>query len=249
MLGSMVTYTGLVTAVVGFALVIKPIARLDVTTRPEAAIILAIGVIVAAIGLNLPTAESRCVNVRTKLDEFVPTWQFSERHSIEIDAPPARVIDAVRHVRADEIFLFRTLTWIRRGGRPVPQSILNAGDSSQPIIDVALKGGFVMLADDSAHELILGTVVGAPRGSPRQVTAATFKSPPAGYAVAAMNFEVGPVGPDKTILTTETRVYANGSAERRKFARYWRVIYPGSAIIRRMWLRAARRRALTPAAR
>ena len=249
MFGSAVTYTGLVTAIIGLALVVKPITRLGIRTRPEAAIIFGIGVVVAAIGLNLPTSESRSRGAQTKLDEFLPTWQFNERHSIQIDAPPARVLDAVRHVRADEIFLFRTLTWIRRGGRPVPQSILSAGGSSQPLIDVALKGGFVMLADDSAHELVLGTVVGKPRGSPRQITAATFKSPPAGYAVAAMNFEVSPVGPDKTTLTTETRVYANGPEERRKFARYWRVIYPGSAIIRRMWLRAAQRRALTPAAR
>ena len=249
MFESTVTYVGLVTAIAGLALLVKPITQLGITTRPEAAIILGIGIVVAAIGLNLPTSESRSSNARTKLDEFVPAWQFNERHSLEIDAPPARVIDAVRHVRADEIFLFRTLTWIRRGGRPVPQSILNAGGSSQPIIDVALKGGFIMLADDSAHELVLGTVVGAPRGSPRQITPATFKSPPAGYAVAAMNFEVSPLGMDKTILVTETRVYANGSEERRKFARYWRMIYPGSAIIRRMWLRAARRRAMTPAAR
>ena len=33
-------------------------------------------------------------------------------------------------------------------------------------------------------------------------------------------------------------------AARRRFAAYWRVIYPGSAIIRRMWLRAIERRAM-----
>lgn len=249
MFESTVTYSGLVTALVGLVMVIKPITQLGITTRPEAAIICGIGIVVAAIGLNLPTSESRSVSVRAKLDEFVPTWQFNERHSIEIDAPPARVIDAVRGVRADEIFLFRTLTWIRRGGRAVPQSILNAGGDGEPIIDVALKGGFVMLADDAAHEIVLGTVVITPRGSARQTTAATFKSPPPGCAVAAMNFVVTPAAPEKTILMTETRVYANGARERRKFARYWRMIYPGSAIIRRMWLRAARRRAMTPAAR
>jgi len=43
-----------------------------------------------------------------------------------------------------------------------------------------------------------------------------------------------------------TRVFASGPAARRRFAAYWRVIYPGSALIRRMWLRAIERRATSP---
>jgi hypothetical protein len=38
-------------------------------------------------------------------------------------------------------------------------------------------------------------------------------------------------------------VHATDDSARRKFARYWRVIYPGSALIRRMWLRAIKLRA------
>jgi hypothetical protein len=41
-------------------------------------------------------------------------------------------------------------------------------------------------------------------------------------------------------------VFANSPHARRRFAAYWRVIYPGSAIIRRMWLRAIQHRAMTP---
>jgi hypothetical protein len=47
----------------------------------------------------------------------------------------------------------------------------------------------------------------------------------------------------ETVLTTETRVYATDAATRKRFALYWRVIYPGSALIRVMWLRAIRNRA------
>ncbi len=45
-------------------------------------------------------------------------------------------------------------------------------------------------------------------------------------------------------MTTETRVFANSDDARRRFAPYWRVIYPGSAIIRHMWLSAIARRAM-----
>ena len=243
MFGSTIVYTGLVIAAAGLVFVAKPIRLLHVTTRRDGLIILGVGVAVAAIGLNLPTRETRVARVESKLDQFVPVWEFDERHTIDIDASPAQVFAAIRGVRADEISLFRTLTWIRRGGRSRPQTILDAGDR-QPIIDVALKGGFIMLADDSARELVIGTVVVAPHGAPRQINVETFRSPlPPGYALAAMNFLILPAGPNKSVVTTETRVHANSPQARRNFARYWRLIYPGSAIIRRMWLRAIRRRA------
>jgi hypothetical protein len=42
-------------------------------------------------------------------------------------------------------------------------------------------------------------------------------------------------------------VAASDARAERRFAAYWRVIYPGSAWIRRMWLRAIKARAeLTP---
>ena len=39
------------------------------------------------------------------------------------------------------------------------------------------------------------------------------------------------------------RVFATDASARRQFTAYWHIIYPGSAIIRRSWLRAIQRRA------
>jgi len=170
-------------------------------------------------------------------------YQFSEHHAVVVPAPPAHVIDAIRRVRASEITFFQTLTWIRRGGRNLPPGILNAGEN-QPIIDVALKGGFVKLADDSTRELVLGTVVGAPAGARGVERPETFRNRlPPGFALATMNFRVEPRGKTSSLVSTDTRVYANDDSSRRRFAAYWRVIYPGSALIRRMWLRAIEKRA------
>jgi len=181
----------------------------------------------------------------TRLDEFVPIWQFGEHHSIKIAASPERVFDAVKGIRASEITFFRTLTWIRRGGRKLPESILNAGDTT-PLLDVATKSGFIYLANDAPRELVVGTIVIAPHGARRPLTPQTFTAPlPPGYALAAMNFLVKPEGPNASIVSTETRVFANSPQSRKRFARYWRLIYPGSALIRRMWLRAIRKRATT----
>jgi hypothetical protein len=236
-------YSGLVVTTVGLILFIKPIERLHVESRSRALVIIGIGAVLVGAGLTLPARESRVKIVTTHLDEFVPVWQFGERHTISVAAPPARVFEAIRSVRGNEISLFNALTWIRRGGRRGPESILNAGDSA-PLLDVATRNGFIYLADDAPRELVIGTVVVAPPGRRGTLTPQTYKTQlPPGFALAAMNFVVAPDGPNASLVSTETRVFANSPGARRRFARYWRMIYPGSALIRRMWLRAVERRA------
>jgi hypothetical protein len=59
-----------------------------------------------------------------------------------------------------------------------------------------------------------------------------------------MNFTVAPGHVLGTVrLRTETRIVISEPIARRRFALYWRAIFPGSALIRRMWLRAIRMRA------
>ena len=231
--------------VAGLALTVRPLQRLNVTTRSRGLLVVVAGGSLAGVGLLVPVSESRITHVKTRLDEFVPVWQFREFHTTDVAAPPARVFEALKHVRADEIFLFQTLTWLRRGGRQLPQSILNAGDR-ESLIDVATANGFVRLADEAPRELVIGTVVIAPPGAKAAPGPALFQTPlPPGFAVAAMNFFVAPDRVGGSVLSTETRVFASSVAARRRFAAYWRIIYPGSALIRRMWLRAVQKRATT----
>ena len=249
MFGSAIVYTGLVITAAGVILFLKPIERLHVRSGSDALAIAGIGALLVGVGLTLPASESRVKKVESRLDEFMPAWQFRERHTIRIAAPPTTVFEGIRNVRASEIALFKTLTWIRRGGRRAPESILNAGDST-PLLDVATRNGFIYLADEAPREIVIGTVVVAPRGGRGELTPQTFKTQlPPGFALAAMNFLVAPDGPNGSLVSTETRVFANSAGAKRRFARYWRLIYPGSALIRRMWLRAVERRATDPATR
>ena len=188
--------------------------------------------------------ESRIEHVETRIDEFMPVWQFGELHSIEVAASPARTFEAMKAVTANEIFLFCLLTWIRRGGRRTSESILNPG-KTRPLIDVATGSGFVRLAEDSPRELVIGTIIRKPRDSSATLLPAIFKATlPPGHTIAAMNFLVTPTASGGSRVSTETRVFANSPAARRAFGNYWKVIYPGSALIRRMWLRAIKRRVL-----
>jgi len=241
--GSAAVYCGLVMTFAGLLLIAKPISRIGLGTRRRAVGVVVIGIVTTAAGAFAPAFETRITHSVTRLDEFAPVWQFHEVHTIHIAAPPERVFTAIRQVRAGEIFLFNTLTWIRRGGRPLPPGILNPG-ADEPLLDVATRTSFVWLADAAPRELVVGTVVAAPRGTRGRLTPGVFKaSLPPGFALATMNFFVSPDGSGGSLLSTETRVYANNPVVRRRFAAYWRLIYPGSALIRRMWLRAIARRA------
>jgi hypothetical protein len=240
-LGSAIVYSGVVVAGAGMLVVVRPPHTPILATRVRGLGLAAAGLAVSIGGLLLPASDSRARQPASWLDEFAPVWQFHEVHTRRIAASPERVFEALRQVRADEITLFQTLTWIRRGGRPAPPGILNAA-SNQPLLDVATSSGFIWLAIDPPRELVVGAVVGRPSGVRVPATAALIKAPPAGFAVATMNFMVTSDGAGGCFVSTETRVATGDAAARRRFAAYWRVIYPGSALIRRMWLRAIARR-------
>jgi len=188
------------------------------------------------------------------IDDFAPQWQFREIHRIGVLAPPEVALRAIREVTAREIRLFRLLTWVRRLGIPGRESILHP-PPDQPIIDVALRTGFLLLASSPPDplsasrrggtfgEIVLGSTVVMPHGAAPPTNPDEFlalRSP--GWAKAVTNFRV-----DHTlalcVVSTETRVWTSDPRTQRNFALYWWTIRLGSGLIRRMWLRAIRRRA------
>jgi hypothetical protein len=248
LLESALVYAGFVGVLVGSACLVKPLTFLHLTTRLQGGLVLLAGLFVAAVCLLLPAGETRIEKIRTRLDEFAPAYQFNEFHSARIAASCARTYHAIKSTTADEILLFRTLTWIRRGGHSGPEGILNAPER-QPLLDVATRTSFLLLAEDPGREILLGTLVAAPKETRLKAnpTPQDFKLlDRPGFAKAMMNFRLEDAGPGACEVTTETRVYATGTSARRRFAVYWRVIYPGSSLIRVMWLRAIKRRAESP---
>ncbi len=247
MLGVGVAYLGLIVSVLGAFSLLKPLSWLGIHTRGRAASVLVLGIVCVVTGWLLPANEVRVDEPRTQLDQFMPVYQFHEFHSIRIAASKEKVYRAIKTVTSGEISLFRTLTWIRRLGRPESEDILNA-PAHQPILDVATRTSFLLLAEEPDHEIVVGTAVLVPHGwrpshRPTPEEFKVFHEP--GFALAAMNFLIEEDGPSACILTTETRIYATDVSARRRFAPYWRTIYPGSALIRRMWLRSIARRAVS----
>ncbi len=153
------------------------------------------------------------------LDEFLPEYEFAERHRMLVSAPPERIDQALREVSLAEIPMARALWAIRRLGRPY-------GDPARPFVDEALKGAAV-LEDVPGEGIVL-----ALRGDFWRLRGGGDS------CRAVIDFRVL-----DGMLTTETRVHVPDPAARRKFRRYWRVIRPLSGLIRILLLRAAKRRA------
>jgi len=112
------------------------------------------------------------------------------------------------------------------------------------LLDGFRRGGFVDL-DESPDELVFGGIgrFWQPTGGLRRIDPADFRDfAEPGFAKAAFNFQVELVD-GRTVVRTETRIATTDEQARRRFGRYWRLIYPGSALIRMAWLRAIRRRA------
>jgi hypothetical protein len=239
---STVFYCGALVAIAGIVGIVRPFKRLHRSRgRALAIAILGIGFAWAARSITPPITVS---TARHGIDEFMPQYQFHERHETTVSASPERVFAAIRTVAADEIALFKLFTWLRRFGQRGPESILNPPDA-KPILDVAVASGFMVLLDRSPQEIVLGTVLATPKGISRRdiATADHFKllTQP-GVVKGVLNFRVEPDAA-RTRVITETRVLATDEQTLKMFTAYWRTIFPGSAILRVTWLRAIKARA------
>ncbi len=234
--------TALALVAVGVLSVVRPLRFLRIRSRRIGALVAVAGLALLAIGLTLPVRRLELPPVAPALDGIMSNYEFGEHHELQISAPPERVYAAVRAVTAEEIRLFRLLTWLRSPRWPGTgrENILNPA-ADRPILDVALGTGFVLLHDAPGHAVVVGAIVCCgPRRPPR--TAEDFQKAQGSLARAVMSFELEPRD-GGTRLVTQTRIQATDAAAERSFAAYWRVIYPGSAVIRWMWLRAIRDRA------
>jgi hypothetical protein len=212
-------WAGVILALAGLASMIRPLRLLLIRTRGVAAIVMLGGVMVSACALfwpyNLDHADQRSV-----LDRMMPEYHFHEVHSVRVQAPPELALRAMHEVTFEEIGLYRVLM----GARQLALGqIPRFSGMGQPVLETLNGDLFKPLAEEPGREVVLGGPVEFPGGQ----VEVTF------------NVRVEDEGGGWTRLSTETRILGTDEASARSFARYWCMIYPGSAIIRQMWLNAA----------
>lgn len=164
------------------------------------------------------------------LADALPVYHHSERHSVHVAATPSKALAAARATSLADVPLVRALFRLR-GLRAAPDG---------PLWDAMVAEGFQPFRDDT---LVLVGKPWSPRGRLRRVDDFVAFSEP-GWAKMALDLSAV-AERDGARLETETRVFLTDRAARRRFAAYWLVVRPFSGLVRRRWLRAAKRRAET----
>jgi len=159
----------------------------------------------------------------------LPEFHHRERHSIRVAASPERSLAAAHETCLDDVPLVRLLFRLRG---------LRAGSSVGAIWDAMRAEGFQPAGDDT---LVLVGKPWSPGGRLRKVDDfAAFAEP--GWAKMAIDLRAVP-DTGGARLETETRILLTDARARRRFAAYWLVVRPFSGLVRRGWLKAAKRRA------
>ena len=161
--------------------------------------------------------------------DALPVYHHNERHTIHVSASPERALAAAREARLDDAPLVRALFKLRG---------LRASSRGGPLWDGLLAQGFQPLGDDT---LVLVGKPWSAGGNLRQVADFVAFAEP-GYAKMAMDLRAVPDA-DGARLETETRIYLTDASARRRFRAYWLVVRPFSGLVRRGWLKAAKRHA------
>jgi hypothetical protein len=181
------------------------------------------------------------------IHEFMPRYEVSERHDLEVAAGLDMVYAVVQNMDFSYSLVIRTLfavrglpTLFRRRRQDKPLAALGLD------LQGLLKSGFVLLGEIPRQEIVLGLIgkFWTTTGCLQKVNVQEFldfTSP--GFAKAVWNFSLQPVSPSRTMLATETRVLCLDENSRRRFRFYWFFVRPFSGWIRMEALRCLKRQA------
>ena len=189
---------------------------------------------------------------RVLIDQFLPTFDVSERHRVRVRASAPATYAALKTTDLAGSALPRVLLFLRA----VPGALLRgvrglrdlAARRHVPILLSTFESaGFQILAERSPEEIVIGLEgrFWRPSGALCTPSAEAFlsRAPLAGTARAVWNFTVRDLGGGASELVTETRVLCADRSTRLRFLPYWAVIRLWSGLIRRTMLAAIRRTA------
>jgi hypothetical protein len=180
------------------------------------------------------------------LDRTMTAYDVREVHEVVVHAAPDAVWTALHEVTLREVPAFRRLMTLRE----VPALLVGrrwlTSDLDRPILAQMTASGFLLVTERPPTEIVLGlaarpwrpTGVGGGPNDPESFLALDE----AGWAKALLAFRLE--GSDeRTVLLSETRVLATDPSARRRLRLYWLAIGWASALTRKAWLSAVKRRA------
>ena len=188
------------------------------------------------------------------LDSYLGEYDVAEVHACIVNGDVKATWEAIRNADLSSIPVVHSLLVLR--SVPGRLRAIKSGEAAPAPPPFSFgdmpRVGFRLLAERPA-EIAFGFV-----GKPWKVGAeqplaigpddfAAFSDP--GYAKVAFSIHAKPYGTHRTLITTETRTATTDAATRRRFAAYWKLIAPFSALIRRLILRQVTSHVETPTAK
>ena len=179
------------------------------------------------------------------LDGFMPLYDVVERHHIHVAAPAEVTLGVAHDLDLSDSCLvqaiFRGRELMMHGTPPPTRVAVPPG-----LVATALRLGWGVLTDNAGREIVLGAVTKPWEPNPvfrdllpRDFIA--FMEP--GFVKIAFTLRADPLPDGTSIFRTETRALATDVDARTRFRRYWALVSPGVALIRRAMLDPIRREA------
>ncbi len=176
------------------------------------------------------------------IDEFLPNYDFTEFHEIQIQAPAEIVYQKVLHLDLNSSEIIGNLFKLRQ----LP-ALFSSKKRHQEKLGLTFEGlekfGFILLGKNPGEEILLGLVgrFWTRSGGIRRLDGDSFrKFTEPGFAKTVWNFYLSEKE-NQTVLSTETRIACMDDRSRRNFKIYWTFIRPFSGIIRQEILKVVRR--------
>ncbi|WP_214512110.1 hypothetical protein [Pseudomonas brassicacearum] len=177
------------------------------------------------------------------IDSYLPTYQFSELHTVDIPVDPSHAMAAILAHRPEDDRFFRYAIKLRE----LPMRLL--GRSRHPEADQRASFGmdnFTLLQRNGDVEVAYGLAGKLWKADYGQVVVADaeafelFNEP--GNVKLVISFTCQLLRPGLTRVATQTRVHCLDADALRSFTSYWYLIRPVSGLIRRRMLKAIARR-------
>jgi hypothetical protein len=171
------------------------------------------------------------------IDEFLPVYDFSEKHETKIRASAEKVYAAIDSTDFNDSWIIWGLLTMRGLG-------LGRSSEKTTLRDMT-KDRFAVLGEKPNEEILLGLAgkFWTLTGNLQKVDAGNFKEfSEKGFAKAVWNFSLSE-GEGETLLKTETRIQCLDEDSRQSFALYWTVVKPFSGLIRQEMLRLIKEKA------
>jgi hypothetical protein len=190
------------------------------------------------------------------IKELMPEPDVVMQHVRGVRAPPDRVFAALATADFGKsrlitlLFALRGIPALLVAPRETLERLRKRKRHSALTLDRITKEGFGLVAERPGEEIVLGVTGRFWKASAKLQPASLelFRTGPAkGDALAAWSFRVEPAPDNHTRLTTETRIKTADVDTLLTFKRYWRLVHPGSAMIRRSMLATIAREASQPA--